>query len=146
MENLSRRSFLKIAKMTGAFVGTGVFLGPIVAYFYPPRLEETPSEPVEVCTVDELPVGASKAVAFGRYPALVIHTSNGLRAYSAVCTHFACISKWNVEKGLIECPCHDGYFDPEDGSVVSGPPPTSLMVLGVEVLDGRIYVKAGDQA
>lgn len=146
MENLSRRSFMKIVKSVGAFLGTGVFLGPIIAYFYPPRLEETPAEPVEVCKSEELPLGASKTVAFGRYPALVIHTSSGLRAYSAVCTHFACISKWDADKGLIHCPCHEGYFDPEDGSVVSGPPPTPLTMFVVEEIEGRIFVKVGEQA
>jgi len=144
MNNLSRRNFLNILKTAGAFLGAGAVLGPIVAYFYPPKLEEVPSEPVLVCSEVELPVGASKIVAFGRYPALVINTPNGLRAYSAVCTHFACITKWNAEEGLIVCPCHEGYFAVEDGSVVSGPPPTPLTMLAVEVVDGQIYVKVGE--
>lgn len=144
MNNLSRRNFLNILKTAGAFLGAGAVLGPIVAYFYPPKLEEVPSEPVLVCSEVELPVGASKTVAFGRYPALVINTPNGLRAYSAVCTHFACITKWNAEEGLIVCPCHEGYFAVEDGSVVSGPPPTPLTMLAVEVVDGQIYVKVGE--
>jgi nitrite reductase/ring-hydroxylating ferredoxin subunit len=146
MNNLTRRNFLIIVKTTGAFLGAGALLGPIVAYFYPPKLEEIPTEPVVVCDEAELPVGTSKTVAFGRYPALVINTPNGLRAYSAVCTHFACITKWNAEDGLIECPCHDGYFNAEDGSVVSGPPPTPLTMLLAEVVDGKIYVKPGEQA
>ena len=145
MNNLTRRNFLKIAKITGAFVGAGTFLGPILAYFYPPKLEEVPSVPVEVCKEEDLPVGNSQVVAFGRYPALVINTPTGLHAYSAVCTHFACLTKYNPEKGLIECPCHDGYFDPDDGSVVSGPPPSALTRLEVEIVDGMIYVKAGEQ-
>lgn len=146
MNELTRRNFLKMLKTTGAFLGASALLGPIVAYFYPPELVETPSEPVLVCGEADLPVGTSKTVAFGRYPALVINTSNGLRAYSAVCTHFACITKWNAEDGLIECPCHAGYFSPEDGSVVSGPPPTALTILAAEVVDGQIYVKIGEEA
>lgn len=146
MNNLTRRNFLNIVKTTGAFLGAGALLGPIIAFFYPPKLEEIPSEPVVVCDEAELPVGTSKTVAFGRYPALVINTPNGLRAYSAVCTHFACITKWNAEDGLIVCPCHDGYFNAEDGSVVSGPPPTPLIMLVAEVVDGQIYVKPGEQA
>jgi nitrite reductase/ring-hydroxylating ferredoxin subunit len=146
MNNLSRRNFLNVVKMSAVFIGAGTLLSPIIAYFYPPKLEETPSDPVEVCPVEDLPVGTSKVVAFGRYPALVINTPNGLRAYSAVCTHFACITKWNPDKELIVCPCHEGYFNPEDGSVVSGPPPTPLTALGVEVVDGLIFVNAGEQA
>ena len=146
MNNVSRRNFLNVVKMSAVFIGAGSILSPIIAYFYPPKLEEVPSDPVQVCPVDELPVGTSKVIAFGRYPALVINTSNGLRAYSAVCTHFACITKWNPEDGLIECPCHEGYFDPEDGSVVSGPPPSALTALDVEIVDGVIFVIAGVEA
>jgi len=146
MNDLTRRNFLNILKTSGAFLGASALISPIVAYFYPPKLEETPAEPVLVCSEAELPVGASKTVAFGRYPALVINTENGLRAYSAVCTHFACITKWNLEKGMIHCPCHEGYFDPEDGSVISGPPPTPLAKLVAEVVDGQIYIKVGEEA
>jgi cytochrome b6-f complex iron-sulfur subunit len=91
-------------------------------------------------------VGQSKLVAFGRYPALVINTTEGLRAYSAVCTHFACLVKWNPDSGKIECPCHDGFFDPLDGSVISGPPPEPLLRFDVYVGDdGRIYVAQGEE-
>ena len=114
--------------------------GPIVAYFYPSDLQETPSEPVFVCKVEELPVGESITINYGRYPALVINTQEGMFAYSAVCTHFACIVKWDVEKGQIYCPCHDGYFDPMDGSVISGPPPLPLAAIPVNVVNNEIYV------
>jgi nitrite reductase/ring-hydroxylating ferredoxin subunit len=123
-----------------AATGLTVLLGPIVAFFYPPKLEETPSEPILVSPADDLPVGTGKTVRFGRYPALVINTPDGLRAYSAVCTHFACIVKWDAEINQIVCPCHDGFFDPQDGHVISGPPPTTLETLPVEIIDGDIYV------
>jgi cytochrome b6-f complex iron-sulfur subunit len=146
MNDLSRRSFLNLMKTSGVFLGASAILGPILAYFYPPELVDVPSEPMLVCSEADLPLGASQTVAFGRYPALVIHTQNGLRAYSAVCTHFACITKWNATDGLIECPCHAGYFNPEDGSVVSGPPPSPLTRLATEVVDGQIYVKVDEQS
>jgi cytochrome b6-f complex iron-sulfur subunit len=146
MSEITRRDFLKAIKGLGAFLGLGAVVGPAVAYFYPPKLEEMPTEPVLVAPLDELPVGSSRTVRFGRYPALVIHTALGLRAYSAVCTHFACIVKWDPEMNRIECPCHDGYFSAEDGSVTHGPPPTPLAPLEVEVLDGQVYVKAGGES
>ena len=143
MSDVTRRDFLKMLKGAAALVGLGAFATPIVAYFYPPKLEEVPSEPVLVCPEEELPVGESKVVPFGRYPALVIHTPGGLKAYSAVCTHFACLVKYDGASGQIVCPCHEGYFSPEDGSVISGPPPTPLTILVAEVVDGQIYVKVG---
>ena len=41
-----------------AAIGVGAVAVPVVAYFYPPTLEEMPSEPVLVCPEQELPVGA----------------------------------------------------------------------------------------
>jgi Rieske Fe-S protein len=140
MSALTRRDFIKMLNRFLAATGLTILLGPIVAFFYPPKLEETPSEPILVSPADDLPVGTGKTVRFGRYPALVINTPDGLRAYSAVCTHFACIVKWDAEINQIVCPCHDGFFDPQDGHVISGPPPTTLETLPVEIIDGDIYV------
>lgn len=137
---VSRRDFLKILNRLLAVTGLTVVLGPIVAYFYPPELEETPVEPVPAGPLVELPVGASQTVRYGRYPALIIHTPAGLRAYSAVCTHFACLVKWDPVQKQIACPCHDGFFAVDDGRVISGPPPAPLEPLPVTVRDGQIYV------
>ncbi|GAB4430890.1 MAG: Rieske 2Fe-2S domain-containing protein [Anaerolineales bacterium] len=146
MDNVTRRDFLNLLKGTGALLGVSVIGLPVVAYFYPPKLEEMPSEPVLVCAEDELPVGESRTVKFGRYPAIVVHLESGLKAYSAVCTHFACIVKWNPEEGRLDCPCHDGFFSAEDGTVVAGPPPAPLTMLETEIVDGQIYVKVGGDA
>ena len=144
MSDITRRDFLKLLQGAGALIGLSAVAMPVVAYFYPPKLIEMPSEPVLVCPQSELPVGEAKIVEFGRYPAIVINTENGLKAYSAVCTHFACLVKWNPETKRLECPCHDGYFNAVDGSVISGPPPKPLLALAAEVVDGQIYVKVGE--
>jgi len=146
MDNVTRRDFINLLKGTGAVIGVGAVAVPVVSYFYPPKLEEVPSEPVLVCAEDDLPVGESKTVKFGRYPAIVIRLASGLKAYSAVCTHFACIVKWNGETSRMECPCHDGYFSAEDGAVLDGPPPSPLTMLATEIVDGQIYVKVGGEA
>jgi Rieske Fe-S protein len=140
MSPMNRRDFIKFIEGGAIVAGSALIAGPVVAYLYPKNLQETPSEPVLVCPIDELPVGESKTISYGRYPAIVINTSNGLVAYSAVCTHFACLVKWEPTQGLIYCPCHDGYFDPADGQVVSGPPPVGLTPLPVNVIENEIYV------
>ncbi len=140
MSPITRRDFLKLVNKGLVATGTAAVVGPILAYFYPSNLQETPSEPVLVCKVDELPVGESKTISYGRYPALVINTADGLHAFSAVCTHFACIVKWESSKGMIYCPCHDGYFDPADGHVISGPPPLGLTPIAVNVVNNEIYI------
>ena len=80
MDNVTRRDFLNMLKGTGVALGVGVVATPVVAYFYPPKLEEMPSEPVLVCPEEELPVGDSRTVKFGRYPAIVVHLEAGLKA------------------------------------------------------------------
>ena len=140
MLKISRRDFLKLTNLFLTVTGLAIVLGPIIAFFYPSNLEEVPSEPVLVGSEEELLPGESKTVRFGRYPAIVINTSEGIRAYSAVCTHFACIVKWDHERYEIVCPCHDGFFNPFNGDVISGPPPTPLEPIQVEVIDGQIYV------
>ncbi len=140
MSPITRKEFIKLVNKGLVATGTAAIVGPIVAYFYPSNLQETPSEPVLVCKVDELPVGDSMTISYGRYPALVINTKDGLRAFSAVCTHFACIVKWEATKGQIYCPCHDGYFDPQDGHVLAGPPPLGLTPITVNVVNNEIYI------
>jgi Rieske Fe-S protein len=136
-----RRGFLKILNSLLAAVGLSAIAGPAIAFFWPSKLEEMPSEPVSVGSEASIPVGEAKTVRFGRYPALVINTpEQGVVAYSAVCTHFACLVKWNPETEMIECPCHEGFFNAVDGSVISGPPPTPLEEILVTIVDGNILI------
>ncbi|MBS1248815.1 MAG: Cytochrome b6-f complex iron-sulfur subunit [Chloroflexi bacterium] len=140
MTSITRRDFLKIIKQILAATGLTALFSPVVAFFYPPSLEETPADPVLVGAVDDIPQGEALTVAFGRYPALVINTEQGLRAYSAVCTHFACLVDWDAGLEQIVCPCHEGYFEPLEGGVISGPPPSPLESIPLEIVDGEIYI------
>ena len=55
MTKISRRSFLQLFNRVLAAVGLTAISVPIVAYFFPPNLDETPSEPVLVSTLEDLP-------------------------------------------------------------------------------------------
>lgn len=136
----TRREFIKLVQGLLAATGVAAFVGPILAYFWPAKLEDVPSEPVPVGPSDSVAPGESKTVAYGRYPALVINTEEGIRAYSAVCTHFACIVKWNPESGMIECPCHEAFFAAVDGSVIDGPAPRSLDEINTFVQDDILFI------
>ncbi|MGD8731985.1 MAG: Rieske 2Fe-2S domain-containing protein, partial [Anaerolineales bacterium] len=93
---LTRRGFLTTLQGFLAAVGVTALLGPIIAYFWPAKLEETPSDPVPVGDEGSIAPGEAQTVRFGRYPAIVINTpEKGLVAYSAVCTHFACLVAWD---------------------------------------------------
>lgn len=138
---LPRRGFLKLLNQILVATGIAALVGPIVAFFWPAKLEEIPSEPKPIGAAGFLAEGEAVTVPFGRYPALVINVPQvGVQAYSGVCTHFACIVKWNPDSGMIECPCHEGYFDPRDGSVISGPPPQALMPIRVFTEDDTLFI------
>ena len=85
-----------------------------------------------------------QAVAF-RYPgeddrALAIRLPDGrLVGWSAVCTHLACAVLWREEDGHLECPCHDGVFDPATGEVLAGPPPRPLPAVRLREDAGGIW-------
>lgn len=140
MADVTRREFLVLTEGALVAAGLAVVAVPAVAFFYPAELRETPAEPVSAGPVADLPVGTSTTVPYGRYPAIVINTSDGLRAWSAVCTHFACLVKYDPDRDELVCPCHDAAFDPIDGHVTAGPPPRALDAFPVNVVDGEIMV------
>ena len=89
--------------------------------------------------VADLPSG--RAVQFrddtGR-PAWLVHDSNGIRAFSAVCTHAGCTV--GVQGSDFVCPCHGGTFSTRNGSVLAGPPPSPLAPVKVQVVNGDVYL------
>ena len=73
-------------------------------------------------------------------PAIAIRLADGeLVAYSSVCTHLSCTVLWNSPAARIDCPCHDGRFDPSNGRVVAGPPPRPLPKIELVERQGGIY-------
>ncbi len=56
---------------------------------------------------------------------IVINTNGSFKALSDICTHQGCSVNYNKNSNNIICPCHGGAFD-LNGSVLGGPPPSSL--------------------
>jgi Rieske Fe-S protein len=74
-------------------------------------------------------------------PVIIVHTEvGGIKAYSAICTHLSCVVYWHEGRQVIQCPCHDGRFNPLTGAVISGPPPRSLPLYELDVVEGQVYV------
>ena len=60
-------------------------------------------------------------------PCILVRRANGeFAAFSQKCTHLSCAVYYAASRDRFECPCHDGYFSPEDGRVLQGPPPRPL--------------------
>jgi cytochrome b6-f complex iron-sulfur subunit len=96
-----------------------------------------------VGSTGDLPAGQGAVYSVANKPVIVIHTEDGdYVALSATCTHLGCILFWNAERQVISCPCHEAYFNTA-GAVISGPPPSPLEVLRVQVEGDQIYVEGG---
>jgi Rieske Fe-S protein len=62
-----------------------------------------------------------------------------LLAYSQKCTHLSCAVRPLVPRGVIHCPCHDGYFDLRSGRPIAGPPRRPLPAIQLEIRGSDIY-------
>lgn len=124
----SRRDFLNW------FLGTSVgallvsILYPIARYLSPPEVPEASLNQVEAGPVNDPDFMGQgyKIVRFGNEPVIVIRVADrDFRAFSATCTHLACIVTFRKPKKLIWCYCHNGVYD-LTGRNVAGPPPRPL--------------------
>ncbi len=77
-------------------------------------------------------------------------TSQGVVAYSAICTHLGCTVRFSEEPmeqapfPHIHCPCHGAMFDPQKGAtVLGGPAPRPLPQLPIKLNDKGEVIVAG---
>jgi cytochrome b6-f complex iron-sulfur subunit len=139
--DLTRRSFVKFLLGFSAVSTVVGVLIPIIGYLVPPTTGSVAgSGRVKVGTTNDIPLGQAKVVPMGNKPVLVTNTPQGIKAFSAICTHLGCIVTWDQANQLILCPCHDGKFNPTTGAVISGPPPVPLPEVPVSVDGEDIYV------
>jgi nitrite reductase/ring-hydroxylating ferredoxin subunit len=121
---VTRRDYLRILVTVsgGLLIGTGAIAAGLFR-----RRASGSAPPLRVA--DHLAPG--QAVTFhypgGNDPAMALRLPSGrLVGYSAVCTHLSCAVLWRPQHNRLECPCHNGAFDPATGGVLYGPPPRPL--------------------
>jgi nitrite reductase/ring-hydroxylating ferredoxin subunit len=134
---VTRRDYLRILVTVsgGLLAGTGAVASGIFR-----RLSPGAARPKRIA--DEVAPGDAVHFSYpgDDDPAIAVRLAGGrLVAFSAVCTHLSCAVLWIKESGKLECPCHDGVFEPRDGSVVAGPPPRPLTRIRVEERADGIY-------
>ena len=131
----SRRQFIQlgIAALGAAWLGT-----LMQTRIFPAQSSVQEARPVQFPLAD-LPVGSTKSLVYAGSPAMVLRTSESLRAFSLICTHLGCTVEWLANQKQFHCPCHDGYFD-EFGEVVAGPPPVPLEQIPVKVDGDQVIV------
>jgi nitrite reductase/ring-hydroxylating ferredoxin subunit len=71
----------------------------------------------------------------------IFRLEDGYFATSNICTHqFAFLSEGYVDKGCVECPLHQAFFDIRTGAVVDGPPEEPLKTFPVRIEGSDILV------
>ena len=122
---VARREFAKFLILTslGMFIGN---LWILLRSWFVPK----PSfEPRRVSRLSEIRVGEVKLFAYptSEDPCIMVRTATDqIVAFSQKCTHLSCAVYFNRVQNRLECPCHEGYFSVDDGSVLQGPPPRAL--------------------
>jgi len=71
--------------------------------------------------------------------------TDGVVAYSAICTHQACpVIQWSTEKKAMVCSCHGSTYDPKNSAkVIFGPAPLPLAGLPLRSESGVLIVAGG---
>lgn len=140
----SRREFARFL----ALVSTGFTAG--IGYLWARRrpLEGAPeagdqaghAPAVAVCAAADLAPGQSRLFTFrdAQDKCILVRTPAGaLRAYRQACTHLGCAVRWDGAR--LECPCHVGFFEIDQGFPVQGPPTRPLGGIALEVRDGVVW-------
>jgi cytochrome b6-f complex iron-sulfur subunit len=137
----TRRRFLVWLGGLAILSTAAMVLTPIVGFLIPTRGGRGAAGGKQaVASTADVPPGGGKVVPFGSQPAIVVNTEQGVKAYSAICTHLGCVVVWNDMIAAIHCPCHDGRFSPDTGAVISGPPPGPLPPITVSVEGDQIFL------
>jgi Rieske Fe-S protein len=90
----------------------------------------------------DLPVGGVLTFAYPgeQDDCFMVRTAESeLVAYSQKCTHLSCAVRPLVDRGVIHCPCHEGYFDLRSGRPIAGPPQRPLPRILLQVQGADIY-------
>lgn len=140
----SRRRFLDwlLGTSVGALALAALY--PIARFLSPPRVPEATTYRVEAGPVNdpELMTAGFKILRFGQEPVILIRVGDGnFRAFSATCTHLACIVTYRPEKRLIWCWCHNGVYD-LNGKNIAGPPPRPLTPFVVRTVAAELGMPA----
>jgi Rieske Fe-S protein len=129
---VSRRQLTKFLTLTSAAMFAGNLWILVRSWFRRPAAS---LPEVTVARAGDIPVGGVKLFQYpheGEQCILVRTAEDTYVAYSQKCTHLSCAVYFAREKNRLECPCHEGYFSIQDGSVLQGPPARPLPKIKLE--------------
>ena len=122
---VSRRQFSKFLTLTSLAMFAGNVWILVRSWMY----RELAYRAAVVARAGEIPVGGVKLFVYPgpRDQCIMVRTgADSYVAYSQKCTHLSCAVYYSQPHNRLECPCHEGYFSIQDGSVLQGPPTRPL--------------------
>ena len=148
-----RRTFLRWATGVSAVV-SGVLAGiPGLRAFISPTIRHpSPEDWIKLGEADLFDVGVPVKVDFVEtvndawvenrvLRSVWVYTDDGEKfiAYSGRCTHLGCGFGYDKTAKQFKCPCHQGVFNVQTGTVLGGPPPRALDRLETKIDGGNLY-------
>lgn len=79
----------------------------------------------------ELEETNSKVLEISGEPVIVVQEPEGVRAFTATCTHMGCVVRYRPDHSDFYCRCHQGRFDSNGINVPGTKPPSPLTELVV---------------
>jgi Rieske Fe-S protein len=141
---VARRDFAKFMVLTSlAFAVGQMWIG--VQNWWRRRRGQPPV--ARIVPLAQVPPGTVMTFNYPEHDdtCVLIHTTGGqLLAYSQKCTHLSCAVVPRLDPsapggGAIHCPCHEGYFDLQEGRPLAGPPRRPLPRIRLERRGGDLY-------
>jgi len=143
---VTRREFCNFLGLTSA----ALFLGA-TGFAVKAALDSRQAENFAAVRIDGAEALTPNSALNFHYPserdsAILIRIASGdYHAYGQKCTHLSCPVYYDRKHQRLECPCHEGAFDPATGNVLYGPPPRPLDVVKLEMRDSQVWA-VGRQA
>lgn len=135
---ISRKSFLRLALRSVAGLSGLLGLGGLLRFLsYSP--DQTPPTTFKLGPASRYPPGSHTLLPEAR--AVLIHTSQGLQAFSLICPHLGCVVEADAQG--FTCPCHGSAFDPQ-GRLRRGPAGQDLRRLKLEETPEGIVLHTGN--
>jgi Rieske Fe-S protein len=122
---ITRREFTRFLAIGSVAMAAGNTFMAIRSAF--PARHDFPE--VEIPGGGDLQAGQNLTFAYpveGGRAILLRHEDGTYSAFSQRCPHLGCSVFYSEHSRELECPCHEGFFDPRTGEVLAGPPQRGL--------------------
>lgn len=134
---ITRRRFCNTLVVTS----TGLLMAPTVLASETQSVPEpkVAYPPMKIDGAERLMPGSSLYFDFPTTgdPAVLTKGPDGeYAAFNRRCGHMACSVNFDRASQSLECPCHQGAYDPRSGSVLHGPPQRPLEVVVLQIRAG----------